>query len=203
MKYALKFVSLILFASICVSGNYWFKHFLGGIPSPVREIVPGIQPGLDISAAHGLFGKRVNIVATRQYKLDGVVFSGAIAERMAIISVDANPANVVRNGDQVHPGVMLKEVNRAYVVLSDERGQTRVAFPESAGLLPEKSLSKEENLPLVRLKEAVSATHEVETARPNEKPDVGVRIAPPGLSRPSPVEIAPPVIRPAPPSRES
>lgn len=202
MKYGPKVAAGMLFASICVSGNYWIRHFSGISSLPIREIVPQAQPSPHISAARGLFGERIEIVATRQYQLSGVIFSGAVAERMAIISVNAKPANVVRNGEQVDLGVTLKEVNRVYVVLSDERGDMRIEFPQTGLALQANSSADEPLTPMAGANPASHADHP-EKIIERAKTGVPIRPAPLGLSRSDLVPSVPGVIRPAPPARAS
>lgn len=202
MKNAPKIVAGMLIACIFASGNYWFKHFSGGSTLPVGEIVAQTEILPRISAARSLFGNRVEIVADRQYQLNGVVFSGAVAERIAIISVNSKPANVVKNGGQVDPGVTLKEVNRVYVVLSDERGEMRVAFPKTDIVLDASAMA---NQPLMPATAANQAPHADQRGKVIEHADMNVttRPAPPGMSRPDAVLSVPGVLRPAPPARAS
>jgi hypothetical protein len=190
----------MLIAAIFASGNYWFSHFSKPASLPLAVIPREAQSSLDVTAARNLFGKRVEMLTRRDYKLTGVIFSGAITDRMAIISVDREPAAVVRLGGQLQAGVTLKEVHRFNIILSIEHGDLRVDFPRTAQA-PADNYALVENPEPVQVTEAGLAVNQAEEAGRAESPAAATRPAPWGLSRPDPVPGIPAVIRAAPPVR--
>lgn len=132
MKRLPVFVSFVLFIALCVSAAYWTIQFL---KPPVRAVVapPQVaQPAPKLDAAVGLFGGRSSIAVTSNFQLKGVVFAGNPAESVAILSANGKPARSVRVNAEVVPGVTVKEVQRGYVLLSENGMAKRVELPVKA-----------------------------------------------------------------------
>lgn len=125
--------SFLLFILLCASIAYWglqlFKPPLRAVAAPPRAAKSDINP----EAAATLFGGRAGKVAVASnYQLKGVVMSGSADESIAILSANGKPAQAVRVDAEVAPGVIVKEVHRDYVLLSDGGTVKRVELPENA-----------------------------------------------------------------------
>lgn len=125
--------SFLLFILLCASIAYWglqlFKPPLRPVAAPPHAAKSDINP----EAAATLFGGRAGKVAVASnYQLKGVVMSGSADESIAILSADGKPAQAVRVDAEVAPGVIVKEVHRDYVLLSDSGAVKRVELPENA-----------------------------------------------------------------------
>lgn len=125
--------SFVLFIVLCASAVYWamqlFKPPLRPVVVPPRVI----QTDVKIDGATGLFGgKQGRAVVASNYQLRGVIFSGNAEDSIAILSADGKPANAIRVGRDVLPGVTVKEVHRQYVLLSENGISKRIELPESA-----------------------------------------------------------------------
>lgn len=125
--------SFLLFILLCASIAYWglqlFKPPLRPVAAPPRAAKSDINP----EAAATLFGGRAGKVAVASnYQLKGVVMSGSADESIAILSANGKPAQAVRVDAEVAPGVIVKEVHRDYVLLSDGGTVKRVELPENA-----------------------------------------------------------------------
>jgi general secretion pathway protein C len=129
-------VSFLLFVALCASIAYWalqlFKPPLRPVAAPPRTAQAEVSP----DAAAALFGGRPGKTAVASnYQLRGVIMAGP-RDSVAIISADGKPAQAIRIGMELAPGVSVKEVQRDYVLLSDGGASKRVELPESAKGLP-------------------------------------------------------------------
>jgi len=190
----------LLIAAIFGSVNYWFSRFSKPAALPQPDISRQAQPSLDVTAARHLFGKRVETPTRRNYQLNGVIFSGAMADRMAIISIEGKPATVVRLGGQLQEGVTLTEVNPSNVMLSVDHGDLRIYFPQTAQASVD-NYAWAENLPPVPGADIAPAVNQGRESAGAEAPGTSTRPAPWGLSRPDPGRGLPAAIRAAPPER--
>jgi general secretion pathway protein C len=125
--------SFVLFIVLCASAAYWamqlFKPPVRPVAAPPRAARPEVRP----EAAAGLFGGRGSKAAVASnYQLRGVIVSGNGRDSVAILSADGKPAQAIRINTEVVPGVMIKEVHREYVLLSEDGVTKRVELPESA-----------------------------------------------------------------------
>ena len=128
--------SFLLFLLLCASIAYWalqlFKPPLRAVAAPPRAEQVDISP----DAAAALFGGRPGKTAVASnYQLRGVIMAGP-HDSVAILSADGKPAQAVRVGMELSPGVSVKEVQRDYVLLSDGGATKRVELPENAKGLP-------------------------------------------------------------------
>lgn len=123
--------SFLLFIVLCASLAYWglqlFKPPLRPVAAPPRAATE-VRP----EAAAALLGGATTVAAASNYQLRGVIFSGNASDSVAILSADGKPAQAVRSGMEVVPGVTVEEVHRAYVLLSEDGVAKRVELPESA-----------------------------------------------------------------------
>ena len=126
-------VSFVLFILLCASLAYWgmqlFKPPLRPVAAPPKAVAPEIRP----DAATALFGGRAAPAqVASNYQLRGVIFSGNARDSIAILSADGKPPQAVRVDMEVLPGVVVKEVHRGYVLLSDNGATKRIELPDDA-----------------------------------------------------------------------
>lgn len=124
--------SFFLFIALCASIAYWALQLF---KPPLRPVAAPPQATVDVrpEAAAALFGGRAGPTQTAtNYQLKGVVFSGTPSDSVAILSIEGKPAEAIRAGMEVEPGVTVEEVHRNYVLLSGEGSTRRVDLPEEA-----------------------------------------------------------------------
>ena len=125
--------SFLLFILLCASIAYWalqlFKPPLRPVAAPPAAAPAEIRPE---AAAALLGGGGGRPDSAGNYQLTGVIFSGTPADSVAILSIEGKPAQAIRAGSEVVPGVTVKEVHPAYVLLADNGATRRVELPEEA-----------------------------------------------------------------------
>ncbi|MDQ9169089.1 type II secretion system protein N [Oxalobacteraceae bacterium R-40] len=126
--------SFVLFIALCASLAYWAMQFFKPPVRPVAAPPPSVQAPPNIDAAASLFGGKGSTAVASNFQLKGVIMSGTAADSVAILVADGKPAQAVRVNAEVMPGVKVKEVNRRYVVLSDNGVEKRVELPEDSNL---------------------------------------------------------------------
>ena len=124
--------SFVMFLALCASVAYWGMQLFN---PPLRAVAAPPQasqaaPSLD--AAAGLLGGHANAVLASNFQLKGVVVASNPAESVAILAANGKSAQAIRTNREVLPGVMVKEVNRHYVLLSEGGVIKRVELPENA-----------------------------------------------------------------------
>ena len=125
--------SFILFIGLCASVTFWALQLFKPVARPVAA--PKIQRTVEIDpvAANDLFGGRAAaVVPTSNFQLKGVVVSRNPLESVAILVADGKPAVAVRVNAEASPGVVVKEVNAKYVLLSEGGMVKRVELPAVA-----------------------------------------------------------------------
>lgn len=132
MKRLPLFVSILLFAALCMSATYWAMQWLKPPQRPVAAPPQVAQAEPSLIAAAGLFGGRAVAAVASNYQLKGVVAAALGKESAAILSADGKPAQAYRVGAEVAPGVSLKEVHPQYVLLSENGVMKRVELPANA-----------------------------------------------------------------------
>jgi general secretion pathway protein C len=125
--------SFLLFILLCASIAYWalqlFKPPLRPVAAPQQVAAAEVRP----EEAAGLLGGSGGASSSAgNYQLRGVIFSGTPADSVAILSAEGKPAQAIRAGSEVVPGVTVKEVHPAYVLLADNGTTRRVDLPEEA-----------------------------------------------------------------------
>jgi general secretion pathway protein C len=129
MKRLPMIASFVLFIALCVSAAYWsmqlFKPPVRSVTAPPKPIQPIPKP----DAAANLLGGHANAVVASNFQLKGVVVANNPAESVAVLSANGKPARAIITNAEVMPGVMLKEVNRRYVLLSEGGVIKRVELP--------------------------------------------------------------------------
>lgn len=125
--------SFLLFIALCASAAYWgmqlFKPPLRPVAAPPRVAPAEIRT----EPAAALFGgRRASVAVASNYQLRGVIYSGNPRDSVAIISADGNPPQAIRVDAEIMPGVLVKEVHRGYVLLSENGATKRVELPEDS-----------------------------------------------------------------------
>jgi general secretion pathway protein C len=132
MKRIPQITSFILFIALCVSAAYWamqlFSPPLRAVAAPPQTLQA--RPNLDAAAA--LLGGYTNTVVASNYQLKGVVMASNPAESVAILVANGKKPQTVRTNAEVEPGVMVKEVQRDHVLLSERGVIKRVELPRKA-----------------------------------------------------------------------
>ncbi len=126
-------ISFVLFIVLCASAAYWglqlFKPQVRPVAAPAP--VPVAEPRLEVAA--GLFGgRKAAVVAASNYALKGVVVARNPGDSVAILATEGKPAQALGIGQEVMPGVTVKEVHAGYVVLAEGGSPKRVQLPENA-----------------------------------------------------------------------
>jgi len=123
--------TFILFITLCVSIAYWGMQIfqppqraVASPPQPSRS-----EPGLE--AASGLFGGRASFTLTSNFQLKGVVVASNPSESVAILSSNGKSEQAIRTNHEVAPGITVKEVHKAYVLLSEHGITKRVELPDN------------------------------------------------------------------------
>jgi len=134
-------VSLVLFMLLCACTTYWIMQL---VKPPSRTVAAPPQedaPKIDISQAAGLFGGSgaVAVVASN-YQLLGVVVAQNPVESVVILSANGKPAQSIRIGKEVLPGVSIREVHQTYVLVSEGGVLKRLILPERVQIKQEMAL---------------------------------------------------------------
>ena len=124
--------TFVLFLALCVSAAYWGMQLFNPPLRAVAAPPQSNQAAASLDAAAGLFGGHANAVLASNFQLKGVVVSSNPAESVAILAANGKAAQAVRTNKEVLPGVVVKEVNRHYVLLSESGVIKRVELPENA-----------------------------------------------------------------------
>ena len=132
MKRGPLITSFALFIALCVSAAYWGMQFFSPPPREVAAPPQIAHAGPNLDAAASLLGGHSNAVVASNVQLKGVLVASKPEESVAILVANGKPAQSVRVNSEVLPGVMLKEVNKRYVLLSEHGVIKSVALPESA-----------------------------------------------------------------------
>ena len=131
MKHLPIITSFILILTLCASIAYWAMLFFTPAVGPVAVPARTTQTIPTLDAAARLFGGHLNTAITSNFQLIGVIVASNPVESVAILAVDEKPAQAIRFDREVEPGVRLTEVNRRYVVLSEDGVAKRINLPEN------------------------------------------------------------------------
>ena len=132
MKSGPRIVSFALFIVLCASLAYWAMQWFK--PAQRAMVAPpaATQAPPPMDAAANLLGGRPTFAVASNFQLKGVVVSDNPAESVAILAVDGKPAKASRTNAEIKPGVTVKEVQRGFVLLSDDGVIKRVELPQDA-----------------------------------------------------------------------
>jgi len=124
--------SFVLFITLCMSAAYWamqlFKSSARTVSAPPQSSLA--VPKLEAAAV--LLGGHSYASATSNFQLKGVVVAKIPSESVAILAVNGKAARAIRTNREIMPGVMVSEVYKDHVLLSDNGVMKRVELPASA-----------------------------------------------------------------------
>lgn len=127
MKRLPVFVSLIAVVALSASLAYWTMQWLTPPVRPLAAAAPvGSAPAPSLEAAAGLFGGQSAVVVASNYQLKGVVAAGNGRGSAAILAADGKPARALGVGEEVAPGVTVKQIAPRFVLLSEGGAVKRV-----------------------------------------------------------------------------
>ena len=122
--------SFALFLLLCASIAYWGMQLF---KPPARAVAPAPQAqtaAVNTAPAATLFGGKSGGQSNAgNFQLQGLVLASTLANTSLIMSIDGKPAQAFRADREIAPGVMVKEVQPGYVVLSDNGVPRRVELP--------------------------------------------------------------------------
>lgn len=123
--------SFVLFIALCVSLAFWALQLF---KPPVRavSVPPPATAAIDLQAAADLFGGRGTLAASSNFQLKGVVAAIDGRDSVAILSANGKPAQAVRQGAEIAPGVVVKEVHRRHVLVTEGGVPKRIDLPATA-----------------------------------------------------------------------
>ncbi len=123
-------LSLLALIVLAASSAYWVLQLYKPEQRPLAAAPMATQPAPSPEAAATLFGGQPTVAIT-SFQLTGVVSAGA--NSAVILVADGSPPKAVRIGREIAPGVVVAEVHRRYVMLSDGGVMKRVELPPDAG----------------------------------------------------------------------
>ncbi len=127
-------VSFVLFMLLCGSATYWFINlFKTPQARPLAAGPVSNQVEIPPDAATRLFGGQLTVATASNYTLTGVIAGRGGSYGAAILVADGKPARALAVGQEISPGVSLKEVHPQYVMLSENGALKRVNLPEAKG----------------------------------------------------------------------
>jgi general secretion pathway protein C len=132
MKHMSQITSFVLFIALCVSLAYWAMKMFNPPQRAVAAPPQSAQTGPDLNAAASLLGGHSNAVVDSNFKLTGVVMASNPANSIAILAANGKKSQAVRTNAEVVPGVIVKEVQRDHVLLSQGGVIKRVELPKDA-----------------------------------------------------------------------
>jgi general secretion pathway protein C len=126
-------VTVLAVALLSASLAYWVLQLNQPPQRAIAAPPPAAAAVLNLDAAKGLFGGQITVAAASNYQLKGVVAAGGRGSA-AILAVDNQPAQAYGLGREVAPGVVVKEVQPRFVLLSEGGAIKRVDLPSDAGV---------------------------------------------------------------------
>jgi len=128
--------TFILFIGLCVSAAFWAMQLFKPPVRPVAAVPQVAQAVVPLDATAALFGGRaVEVAVASNFQLTGVVVAPDPQDSIAILVTDTKPPQTVRVNAEVIPGVTVKEVHKAYVLLLERGVIKRVELPDPVKLL--------------------------------------------------------------------
>lgn len=124
--------SFVLFIALCVSLAFWALQLFKPAPRAVIAPPQVAAAAPDLAAASGLFGGNNTAAVASNYQLKGVVAAGDGRDSVAIVSANGKPAQTVRQGAEIVPGAVVKEVHKGYVLVTEGGVPKRIELPQNA-----------------------------------------------------------------------
>ena len=119
MKRLPLFLSFIAAVILSASLAYWALQLFPQAQRPLAVAPVEAAPEVRVDDAAALFGGQVLAAAASNYQLKGVLAATHARDSVAILAVEGKPAQALPVGKEVAPGVTVKEVRPAYVLLSE------------------------------------------------------------------------------------
>ena len=132
MKRLPLFMSIFALMALSASLAYWAVQLFPAPQRPLATAPPPAAPEVRPEDAAGLFGGQVLTVAASNYQLTGVLVARDGRGSAAILAIDGKPAQVLPVGVEVVPGVTVREVRPAYVLLCEGGAVKRVELASTA-----------------------------------------------------------------------
>jgi general secretion pathway protein C len=109
-----------LLALVLLSGSlaYWGLQLFKAPPRQIAALPQAQMPDPAIDAAASLFGGQSAVVASN-YQLKGVVAAVPERDSVAIVVADGKPQQALKVGQEIAPGVTVKEVKPQFITLSE------------------------------------------------------------------------------------
>jgi len=124
--------SFVLFVALCVSLAFWAMQLFKPAPRAVIAPPQVAAAAPDLAAAGGLFGGSSTVAVASNYQLKGVVAAVDGRDSVAIVSANGKPAQAIRQGAEIVPGAVVKEVHKGYVLVAEGGVPKRVELPRTA-----------------------------------------------------------------------
>jgi general secretion pathway protein C len=123
--------SLLAVIALSASLAYWGLQLFKPQPRPQVAAAQAAMPEPAIDAAASLFGGQT-VAVVSSYQLKGVVAAVPARDGVAIIAADGKPPQAYKVGQEVSPGVTVKEVTARFVTLSEGGAAKRIDLPAEA-----------------------------------------------------------------------
>jgi general secretion pathway protein C len=120
--------SLLAVILLSASLAYWGLQLFKPQPRPQVAAAQATMPDPAIDAAAGLFGGQ-SVAVVSNYQLKGVVAANPARDGVAIIVADGKPPAAYKVGQDIAPGVTVKEVQARFVMLSEGGVAKRLDLP--------------------------------------------------------------------------
>jgi general secretion pathway protein C len=123
--------SFVFFLLLCMSLAFWGMRFY---KPPAREVAApvGIVTLEPVSGQWGnVFGTTQSKSAPSEYQIKGVVIAVPANESVAIFTVNGGAASSVGVGQELSPGVTLKEVYSTHIIIEQAGSPRRIDLPAS------------------------------------------------------------------------
>lgn len=132
MKRTSLLLTLLAVIALSASVAYWGLQLFKPQPRPQVAVPKAAMSEPSIEAAAGLFGGQA--VAATNYQLKGVLAAVPARDGVAIVAADGKPAQAYKVGQEISPGVVIKEVQQRFIMLSEGGVAKRIDLPaESKG----------------------------------------------------------------------
>lgn len=119
--------------ALTVSVAYWGLQLYKPAQRPIAAVPVLDTPPAMIDAARGLFGGETAVAAASTYQLRGVVAARNGQRSVAIIAANNEAPTAYPVGAEVAAGVVVKDVQARFVILSEGGVQKRLDLPDEAG----------------------------------------------------------------------
>jgi general secretion pathway protein C len=123
--------TLLAVIALSASLAYWGLQLFKPAPRPQVAAAQPQMPEPAIDAAAGLFGGQ-SVAVVSSYQLKGVVAAVPARDGVAIIAADGKPAQAYKVGQEIAPGVTVKEVAAHFITLSEGGVAKRIDLPADA-----------------------------------------------------------------------